>query len=349
MHAKPVASRSRTRRVRRWASNPLDALCAGSVLGSRARDHRSPDPVRRRRPHRGRACLPRRRPARRVRARDRRCSPRPRTSTSDPSRSSSTTRRWLLWRDDAGSPRVARTGTATTPEPAGDLDAHRGAGRRSRHRPGHTGGAAHRWHARSSHAVGSRASWTGGWCCAACSTAGRCSRPAAIAAHDGASRGFIARRRPASVLGSFLREHGYLHLRGVYDEHEMATIATDMDTCAPTHTEGDGRSWWATVADGTRRVVRMQGFDRALPRRRRAARRRPARPHRRDRRRGPRAPHRDREPHRGAVQADRRDRRDLRRAVAQGLQPRPAQLRVLRAHHRHLGHRRRRRARGSCT
>jgi ectoine hydroxylase-related dioxygenase (phytanoyl-CoA dioxygenase family) len=32
-----------------------------------------------------------------------------------------------------------------------------------------------------------------------------------------------------------------------------------------THTEGDGRSWWATVADGGRRVVRMQGFDERSP------------------------------------------------------------------------------------
>src|SRR6185295_4763412 len=66
-------------------------------------------------------------------------------------------------------------------------------------------------------------------------------------------------------LGSFLRDQGYLHLRGVYDEQEMAAIAADMDECAPSHREGDGRSWWATVADGTRRVVRMQGFDEHSP------------------------------------------------------------------------------------
>jgi hypothetical protein len=62
-------------------------------------------------------------------------------------------------------------------------------------------------------------------------------------------------------LDASLRELGYLHLRGVYDAREMATIAADMDAVAPTHTEGDGRSWWATVSGGARRVVRMQGFD----------------------------------------------------------------------------------------
>jgi hypothetical protein len=66
-------------------------------------------------------------------------------------------------------------------------------------------------------------------------------------------------------LGGFLRDHGYLHLRAVYGEREMAAIARDMDAVAATHTEHDGCSWWATVADGTRRVVRMQGFDERSP------------------------------------------------------------------------------------
>ena len=51
----------------------------------------------------------------------------------------------------------------------------------------------------------------------------------------------------------------------------------------------------------------------------------------------------ERQPHRGAVQADRHRGRDLRRPVAQGLQPRAPQLRVLLAHGRHLRDGRRRR------
>ena len=85
--------------------------------------------------------------------------------------------------------------------------------------------------------------------------------PGDAGTHEAVAQSFTLADDP-QVLHAFLLEHGYLHLRGVYDEREMATIAADMDTCAPTHTEGDGRSWWATVADGTRRVVRMQGFDR---------------------------------------------------------------------------------------
>jgi hypothetical protein len=58
-----------------------------------------------------------------------------------------------------------------------------------------------------------------------------------------------------------LLTHGFLHLRGVYDPAEMGAVADDMDAFAPSYAEGDGRSWWATVAGGERRLVRMQGFD----------------------------------------------------------------------------------------
>jgi len=58
----------------------------------------------------------------------------------------------------------------------------------------------------------------------------------------------------------FLEEAGYLHLEGVFDADEMAAISADMDRLADGYTPDDGRSWWATTADGTERLVRMQGF-----------------------------------------------------------------------------------------
>jgi hypothetical protein len=62
-------------------------------------------------------------------------------------------------------------------------------------------------------------------------------------------------------MRAFLEEAGFLAVRGVFTPDEMQRISDDMDRAAPTHTPGDGRSWWATLADGSERVVRMQHFD----------------------------------------------------------------------------------------
>jgi hypothetical protein len=62
-------------------------------------------------------------------------------------------------------------------------------------------------------------------------------------------------------MSHFLHQAGFLHVRGVFDAGEMARISADMDRVAPRYRDGDGRSWWATVADGSRRLVRLQGFD----------------------------------------------------------------------------------------
>ena len=57
-----------------------------------------------------------------------------------------------------------------------------------------------------------------------------------------------------------LREVGYLHLRGWLDPADMDRIADDIDRALPSYSEGDGRSWWATTADGARGCVRLQHF-----------------------------------------------------------------------------------------
>lgn len=64
---------------------------------------------------------------------------------------------------------------------------------------------------------------------------------------------------PADIA-HFLREAGFLHLRGWVDPAVMADISTDMSRMLPTYTEGDGKSWWAQVASGERVCVRMQEF-----------------------------------------------------------------------------------------
>ncbi len=72
-------------------------------------------------------------------------------------------------------------------------------------------------------------------------------------------RSFTRDDDPADVA-HFLREAGYLHLRGWLDPTDMATISADIDRAQGEYTEGDGRSWWAELADGSHRVVRLQDF-----------------------------------------------------------------------------------------
>ncbi|MBE3200731.1 MULTISPECIES: phytanoyl-CoA dioxygenase family protein [Parafrankia] len=64
---------------------------------------------------------------------------------------------------------------------------------------------------------------------------------------------------PADVA-HFLREAGYLHLRGWLDPADMKEVSSDIDRALPHYREGDGRSWWATLEDGSRRCVRLQEF-----------------------------------------------------------------------------------------
>lgn len=61
-------------------------------------------------------------------------------------------------------------------------------------------------------------------------------------------------------VAHFLREAGYAHLEGWLDPGLMAVIAADMDDAVTSYQPGDERSWWATVADGAERCVRMQHF-----------------------------------------------------------------------------------------
>ena len=65
---------------------------------------------------------------------------------------------------------------------------------------------------------------------------------------------------PPAEVAHFLREAGYLHLRGWLDPADMATIAADMDRAVTSYSQGDGRSWWATLESGDEVCVRMLQF-----------------------------------------------------------------------------------------
>lgn len=59
----------------------------------------------------------------------------------------------------------------------------------------------------------------------------------------------------------FLDTAGFLHIRNVFSEAEMAILSADIDKFHGQYYEGDDNSWWATTKSGDRRLVRMQRFD----------------------------------------------------------------------------------------
>jgi hypothetical protein len=61
-------------------------------------------------------------------------------------------------------------------------------------------------------------------------------------------------------IAHFLTEAGFLHLRGVFEPDEMATIAADIDTWLARATPDDGESWWATDTDDNELPVRILQF-----------------------------------------------------------------------------------------
>jgi Phytanoyl-CoA dioxygenase (PhyH) len=63
-------------------------------------------------------------------------------------------------------------------------------------------------------------------------------------------------------MRAFLEEAGYLHIRGLFSEDEMAAVEADFPRAAPHFEKGDPRAWFATTKDGAEHLVRMEGFDR---------------------------------------------------------------------------------------
>ena len=63
----------------------------------------------------------------------------------------------------------------------------------------------------------------------------------------------------ADDSGWFLEQAGFLHVRGVFDEAEMAAVGADLDACLSECTPDDGESWWATDADASSRPCVCSG------------------------------------------------------------------------------------------
>jgi hypothetical protein len=54
-----------------------------------------------------------------------------------------------------------------------------------------------------------------------------------------------------ALMGDFLRTTGFLHVRGVFQPEEIATVSDEVERLRRRATPDDRRSWWAKDADGT--------------------------------------------------------------------------------------------------
>jgi hypothetical protein len=62
---------------------------------------------------------------------------------------------------------------------------------------------------------------------------------------------------PLDDLRHFLHEAGFLRVRRVFDRAEVARLAAVVEEFRAAARPGDGRSWWATRADGARVLCRL--------------------------------------------------------------------------------------------
>lgn len=69
-------------------------------------------------------------------------------------------------------------------------------------------------------------------------------------------------------LADFLHRAGFLHLRGVFDEAEIAVLGADVDAARARARPDDRRSWWTTVGDAEvcNRVNYLDGQSEAVAR-----------------------------------------------------------------------------------
>jgi hypothetical protein len=61
-------------------------------------------------------------------------------------------------------------------------------------------------------------------------------------------------------IAHFLHEAGFLHIRNVFSEEEMAAVSSDLDAALARATPDDGASWWAGDSKGAQQAVRVLYF-----------------------------------------------------------------------------------------
>ncbi|MFK7896360.1 MAG: phytanoyl-CoA dioxygenase family protein [Myxococcota bacterium] len=68
-----------------------------------------------------------------------------------------------------------------------------------------------------------------------------------------------ANDRPDEIA-HFLSQAGYLHIRNVFTEDEMASVSADLDAALARARADDGASWWAEDSKGNEQAVRILYF-----------------------------------------------------------------------------------------
>jgi hypothetical protein len=58
-------------------------------------------------------------------------------------------------------------------------------------------------------------------------------------------------------IGEFLHETGFAHVRGVFSADEVAALVAEVEAARAAARPDDGRSWWATQADGSEVCCRV--------------------------------------------------------------------------------------------
>ncbi|HWS46201.1 MAG TPA: phytanoyl-CoA dioxygenase family protein [Acidimicrobiia bacterium] len=61
-------------------------------------------------------------------------------------------------------------------------------------------------------------------------------------------------------MRNFLEQAGFLHIRSVFEQQEMAALGADIDAWIARATPDDGESWWATDEHGEQQAVRVLFF-----------------------------------------------------------------------------------------
>ncbi len=66
-------------------------------------------------------------------------------------------------------------------------------------------------------------------------------------------------------MGRFIRKAGYLHVRGVFDDDEIAELSAETERLRAAALPDDGRSWWARTSDGEERCCRLNYANEGSP------------------------------------------------------------------------------------
>jgi Phytanoyl-CoA dioxygenase (PhyH) len=77
-------------------------------------------------------------------------------------------------------------------------------------------------------------------------------------------RSFTLEDAPEEI-GHFLAEAGFLHIRGVFSQAEMAAVSHELDSAIANAERDDGASWWARTNDGQWYPSRILGFNQKSP------------------------------------------------------------------------------------